>query len=140
MSIRFQADADLNHIIVKATLRREPGIDFQIAHVANLAGVGDQEVLALAAQAGRVLVTHDRKTMPKNFAEFIVHTSSSGVVVIPQKLPVRAAVEDLLLIWTASEAEEWITNASPSTVGHWTGRVWYPDTHYLPPRRTHGGC
>jgi hypothetical protein len=65
-------------------------------------------VLALAAQAGRVLVTHDRKTMPKNFAAFIVHTSSSGVVVIPQKLPVRAAVEDLLLIWTASEAEEWI--------------------------------
>jgi hypothetical protein len=37
-----------------------------------------------------------------------MHTSSSGVVVIPQKLPVRAAVEDLLLIWTVSEAEEWI--------------------------------
>jgi hypothetical protein len=108
MSVRFQADADLNHIIVKATLRREPGIDFQTAHVANLAGVGDQEVLALAAQAGRVLATHDRKTMPKNFAAFIVHTSSSGVVVILQKLPVRAAVEDLLLIWTASEAEAWI--------------------------------
>jgi hypothetical protein len=29
------------------------------------------------------------------------------VIVIPQQLPVRAAVEDLLLIWTASEAEEW---------------------------------
>jgi hypothetical protein len=53
MSIRFQADADLNHIIVKATLRREPGIDFQIAHVANLAGVVDQEVLALAARVER---------------------------------------------------------------------------------------
>ena len=65
-------------------------------------------MLALAAQAGRVLVTHDRKTMPKNFAEFIVHTSSHGVVVIPQKLPIRAAVEDLLLIWLVSEAEEWI--------------------------------
>ena len=75
MNVRFQADADLNHIIVKATLRREPSIDFQTAHVVNLAGVGDPEVLALAAQAERVLVTHDRKTMPKNFAEFIVHTS-----------------------------------------------------------------
>jgi len=108
MNVRFQADADLNHIIVKATLRREPSIDFQTAHVANLAGIGDPEVLALTAQAGRVLVTHDRKTMPKAFAEFIVHTSSSGVVVIPQKLSVRVAMEDLLLIWTASEAEEWI--------------------------------
>jgi hypothetical protein len=108
MRVRFQADADLNHIIVKATLRREPSIDFQTAHAARLAGVRDQEVLALAAQAGRVLVTHDRKTMPKYFAEFIGHATSHGVIVIPQKLPVRVAVEDVLLIWTASEAEEWI--------------------------------
>lgn len=108
MRVRFQADADLNHIIVKAVLRREPGIDFQTAHVAHLAGVRDQEVLALAARERRVLVTHDRKTMPKYFAEFIGHATSNGVVVIPQKLPVRTAVDDLLLIWTASEAEEWI--------------------------------
>ena len=107
MSVRFQADADLNHVIVKATLRREPSIDFQTAHEAGLVGLRDPEVLALAAQAGRVLVTHDCKTMPKHFAEFIGHTTSSGVIVIPQKLPVRAAIEDLLLIWTASEAEEW---------------------------------
>ena len=46
MIVRFQADADLNHIIVKATLRREPSIDFQTAHAAHLAGVRDQEVLA----------------------------------------------------------------------------------------------
>ena len=107
MSVLFQADADLNHIIVKATLRREPRIDFQTAHAAGLVGVLDTKVLSLAAQAGRVLVTHDRKTMPAHFAEFIRHSSSSGVIVIPQKLSVRAAVDDLLLIWTASEAEEW---------------------------------
>jgi hypothetical protein len=107
MSVRFQADADLNHVIVKATLRREPSIDFQTAHAAGLVGLRDPEVLALTAHAGRVLVTNDRKTMPKHFAEFIGHTTSSGVIVIPQKLPVRAAIEDLLLIWTASEAEEW---------------------------------
>ena len=31
MKVRFQADADLNQIIVKAALRLEPGIDFKIA-------------------------------------------------------------------------------------------------------------
>lgn len=107
MSVRFQADADLNHILVKATLRRELSIDFQTAHAAGLVGLPDPEVLARVAQAGRVLVTHDRKTMPTYFAAFIGHTIRSGVIVIPQKLPVRAAVEDLLLIWTASDAEEW---------------------------------
>ena len=46
MSVRFQADADLNHIIVQATLRREPSMDFQTAQGAGLAGVPDPEVLA----------------------------------------------------------------------------------------------
>ena len=49
MKVRFQADADLNEILVKAVLRREPGIDFQTARTAGLAGVPDKEVLAMAA-------------------------------------------------------------------------------------------
>jgi hypothetical protein len=56
MKIRFQADADLNQIIVKATLRLEPSIDFQTALSAGLAALGDQDVLKLAAEQGRILV------------------------------------------------------------------------------------
>lgn len=37
MRIRFQADADLNQVILLATLRREPAIDFQTAAAADLA-------------------------------------------------------------------------------------------------------
>ena len=39
-----QVDADLNHIIVKAMLRREPSIDFRTAHAAGLVGLRDPEV------------------------------------------------------------------------------------------------
>lgn len=108
MKVRFQADADLNEIIVKATLRREPGIDFQTARAAGLPGLNDRDVLALAATSGRLLATHDRKTMPEQFAEFIAKQTSAGVLIIPQKLPVTHVVEELILIWAASEAEEWI--------------------------------
>ena len=45
MKVRFQADADLNQIIVKATLRLEPSIDFQTAQGAGLAGLYDPDVL-----------------------------------------------------------------------------------------------
>jgi hypothetical protein len=62
MKVRFQADADLKHAIVSATLRREPTIDFRSAKSADLAGLDDREVLAFAAQGGRVLVSHDNKT------------------------------------------------------------------------------
>jgi hypothetical protein len=64
-------------------------------------------VLRIAAESGRVLVSHDRKTMPAHFARFLKSRSSPGVIIVAQDLDVGAAVEDLLLIWAASEAEEW---------------------------------
>lgn len=76
MKLRFQADADLNEDIVKGVLRREPGIDFRTAILAGLRGLGDLEVLTLAAEEGRILVSHDRKTMPRAFGKFIQSKTS----------------------------------------------------------------
>lgn len=78
MAIRYQADADLNQIIVTAMFRRFPEIDFRTATAAGLAGVKDPDVLALAARDGRVLVTHDHTTMPRHFTAFIRATASPG--------------------------------------------------------------
>ena len=111
MRIRFQADADFNQVILLATVRREPAIDFQTAAAAGLAHRRDREVLAIAARDGLV-VTHDQKTMPLHFAEFVTEQMSAGLLVIPQHLPVAAVVEDLLLIRFAAEAEEWTNRIS----------------------------
>ncbi len=72
MTIRFQADADFNQNIVTGILRRETGIDFQTANAAGLEGLKDREVLELAAKEGRVLVSHDRRTMPLYFRSAIL--------------------------------------------------------------------
>lgn len=108
MRVRFQADADFNQTIVRAVRRRVPAIDFQTAHQAGLQGLDDQAVLAYAAREGRLLVSHDRRTMPGHFANFIATGTSAGVILISQHLPIMQAVEDLILIWEASEAEEWV--------------------------------
>jgi hypothetical protein len=108
MKIRFQADADLNQIIVKATLRLEPSIDFQTAPAAGLAGLSDLDVLKLAAQQGRILVSHDRRTMPYHFGQFVLSENSPGILIVSRKLPVSQVAEDLFLIWSASEAKEWV--------------------------------
>ncbi len=105
--VRFQADADLNQIIVAALLRRNPAVDFRTAAVASLRGLTDAEVLALAAHERRILVTHDAKTMPRHFAEFVQSRQSAGVIIIPQHLPVSAVVEELLLISSATSSEDW---------------------------------
>ncbi|MCY7322844.1 MAG: DUF5615 family PIN-like protein [Phormidesmis sp. CAN_BIN36] len=108
VNVRYQADADLNQGIVTGVLRREHTIDFQTASAAGLRGVKDPEVLAIAAQQGRILVSHDRRTMPSEFAEFIVNSQSAGVIIVSRKLPIEVAIEELLIIWAASSLEEWL--------------------------------
>lgn len=107
MRIRFLADADFNGDVVKGLLRREPGIDFQSPAAGEIRGLSDLEVLALAASEGRVLVSHDRKTMPRAFAEFVGTARSADVFIISQKVDHFAAIGALLLAWAASDAEEW---------------------------------
>jgi hypothetical protein len=77
MKIRFQADADLNEDIVLGLLRLEPSIDFQTADEAGLRGLSDDLVLKRAAEEGRVLATHDRRTMPR-------HLPSSSTILTAQ--------------------------------------------------------
>ncbi len=83
MKVRFQADADLNIVILLAVARREPAIDFQTAEVAGLPDRTDPQVLAIAAREGRVFLTHDHKTMPRHFGDFIANNFSPGLLVIP---------------------------------------------------------
>jgi len=107
-TIRFQADADLRQAIVAGVIRRQPNLDFQSANEAGFEGVKDPEVLAIAANDGRVLVTHDRRTMPTEFGHFISSQTSSGVLILSQKLAISDAIDALILVWEASTAEEWI--------------------------------
>jgi Domain of unknown function (DUF5615) len=108
MKIRFQADADLNQAIVMGIVRREPNLDFQTSNVSNLTGLTDLEVLNFVAQEGRVLVSHDKRTMPRYFAEFAATQTSSGVIIVLQSFSIGEAINHLIKIWQASEAEDWV--------------------------------
>jgi predicted nuclease of predicted toxin-antitoxin system len=110
MKVRYQADADLNEDIVTGVQRRAPEIDFQTAGEAELENLSDPEVLARAAQEGRILVTHDRRTMPIYFGRFIEKYKSPGLIIISQKTNILSAIEELILIWIASEAEEYVNS------------------------------
>ena len=109
MSIRFQADNDLKRIIVDATLRREPRIDFQTAQAARLDDLNDEAVLLLAASQSRVFVSHDKRTMPKALASIVASggTSPGVLLVIPQNAPIREVIETLILIWADDRANDW---------------------------------
>ena len=100
MRPRFLADADFNQKIVLGLRRREPS--------GGVVGVRDPDVLKIAAESARILVFHDRKTMPAHFYQFCEERTSPGIIIVPQNLDIGAAIDDLLLIWTATDAEEWV--------------------------------
>jgi hypothetical protein len=93
---------------VSACIRREPAIDFLSARGANLAGLSDLQVLSIAAEKQRVLVTHDFRTLPKYFAIFLEQNRfSPGVFLVKQRLPIALVIDELLLMWNSCEACEW---------------------------------
>jgi hypothetical protein len=107
MRVRFQADADLDGRIVRGLRRVAPEIDIRTAADAGLAGLADPDVLQIAADGGRMLVSQDRRTMPAHFASYTVAAFSPGLVLLREAIPIAIAIEELVLIGSASEAEEW---------------------------------
>jgi predicted nuclease of predicted toxin-antitoxin system len=108
MKIKFLADENLRRAIVLGLRRREPSANFVQAYEAGAAGKDDLTVLRIAAEQNRILVSHDLKTVPQHFRHFIARQASPGVILIPQQLSLSTAIEQLVLIWLASEAEEWV--------------------------------
>jgi hypothetical protein len=99
VNIRYQADANLKQMILLAAKRQEPAMDFSSALQAELAGLPDSEVLAVATKEARILVTHDLRTMHRHFADFLQTATSPGVLLVPQHLPVPEVVDELIFIW-----------------------------------------
>ena len=89
-----------------------PRVDFRTATAAGLRLLSDLEVLTLAAREGRVLVSHDRRTMPRAFAGFVSSNVSPGLLIVSQKTDLLSAINELLLLWHASDAADWTNQVS----------------------------
>jgi hypothetical protein len=106
---RFLADHDLTDVIIEGTTRREPAMEFARVWDFGLARHSDQGVLRFAAREEWIVVSHDVNSMTAAAAELLRgHENMLGLLLIHQTDPVAPAIDDLLLIWTATEAEDWI--------------------------------
>jgi predicted nuclease of predicted toxin-antitoxin system len=105
---RFLADHDLNENIVDGVLRREPGLEFIRARDVGMDGRPDVEVLEYAATQGLNMVSHDVNTMPGNAQTRLADGKPvAGLLMVRQIQPIAAVIDSLVLIWSASDAEEW---------------------------------
>ncbi len=67
----------------------------------------DPDILDLAHLSGRIVVSHDVRTMPRWFDKCVEASGCAGLILVPSKILARNIIEDLLLIWHLTEAEEW---------------------------------
>jgi hypothetical protein len=106
--LRLAADENLIGDIVRGLLRRDPKIDVLRVQDVGLLGADDPRVLAWTAAEGRVLITHDGRTVPR-YANQRVEAGLSmlGVFIVPQSISVGETIEDLLLLCQCSSAREW---------------------------------
>lgn len=105
---RFLADHDLNENIIDGVLRREPALEFIRVREVGLADRPDPEVLEFAAAQGLILVSHDVNTMPAHaHARLGAGLPLAGLFMAKQMDPIRPIIDSLVLIWSASEADEW---------------------------------
>jgi hypothetical protein len=105
---RFLADHDLNEHIVTGVLRQEPVIDFLRVRDLGMSTRPDSEILAYAAIEGLLVVSHDVNTMPAAaFARLSAGDSLTGLFMVPQLSPIAPIIDSLVMIWAASELEEW---------------------------------
>jgi predicted nuclease of predicted toxin-antitoxin system len=106
--LRLLIDQDLDHVIVRGLLLRVPNVDVLTAHQVGLSNASDSEVLAWAAEQERILITHDRRTMPYHAASRIARAEKlAGIIIVSRQLPISQVINELEIIVSCSDMIEW---------------------------------
>ena len=105
---RFLADEDLRGSVLLAVRRLAVGVDITSVLERRMSSATDEEVLDFAWRDRWLVVSHDVNTM-KSLAERRIADGRGihGLFLAPQNRPTRLVAECLILIWSASEFEEW---------------------------------
>lgn len=106
--LRLLSDENFNGDIVRGMFLRRPDMTLIRVQDAGLVGAADADILAWAAEDDRIVLTHDRSTMPGFAYTRVVNGQiMPGVFVLHDRHPIREAIEELLLIDACSQHAEW---------------------------------
>jgi predicted nuclease of predicted toxin-antitoxin system len=106
--LNLLSDENLNGDIIRGLFLRQPNLDLIRVQDVGLIEVEDPAILAWAAEKQRIILTHDRATMPDFAYERLVRGESMpGMFVINDRMPTRQAIDELLLLIDCTEQIEW---------------------------------
>lgn len=102
------SDENFNGDVVRGLFLRQPDLDLLRVQDVGLRKVDDPAILDWAASNGRILLTHDRATMPDfAYKRLAQGQAMLGVFVVNDRMPVKQVIDELLLLNDCSEQDEW---------------------------------
>jgi predicted nuclease of predicted toxin-antitoxin system len=105
--LTFMADNDFNGRIRRGLLRWQTDLDLVRVQDVSLGKAIDPVILEYAAAEGRIVLTHDRKTMPSfAIARVARGEKMPGVLVVNKRMPIGHAIDEILLYAHAALPEE----------------------------------
>ena len=96
--LKLVSDENFNADILRGLYRQHPDLDVVRVQDIGLKATPDSNILAWAAVEGRILLTHDRDTMPY-FAHQRVRAGQAmpGVFLVSDLMPIGQAIDEILL-------------------------------------------
>ncbi len=107
---KYLIDENTTHAIAAQLRRRQPNIKIRTIGdgVAPPIGTLDPDILLWLEQNDYTLITLNRKSMPRHLSDHIAQGRHvPGIFTLRPKAPFGEILEDLLLIWEASETDEY---------------------------------
>jgi predicted nuclease of predicted toxin-antitoxin system len=105
--LKLLADENLDNTIIRGLFRRNPTLDIVRVQDVGLSGKDDPTVLEWAAQAGRILLTHDVATITRYAYDRVRQGQiMPGVTEISTDAPIGRVIEDVLVLVECSQEGE----------------------------------
>lgn len=106
--LRLVTDENFNGAIVRGLFRRHPALDLVRVQDVGLMQTSDSDILEWAASQGRVLLSHDGSTVPPAAYQRVGDGKPMpGVFIVPDRMPIGQAIEELLFLSLDVEPGEW---------------------------------
>lgn len=106
--LRLLSDENFNGDIVRGLSLRQPQLDLLRVQDVGLQEFDDPTILEWAASNDRIVLTHDRATMPDfAYKRLVRDETMPGLFVVNDRMQTRQAIDELLLLINCSVQLEW---------------------------------
>ncbi len=109
--LRFIADQNFDGRIVRGLRALVPDVDLVTAHDAGISYLKDPDLLLWTAKHGRILITHDKRTIPDELEKLVSSgVELPGVILVAKKASIGRLIDDLVITVCCGEPQDFHNN------------------------------